>query len=105
MFKGKIAAKTKVCAGLAAFNLVLGGLLILMSFSGPFNLTSVYLGCFYLCIHPLPFLISNCLNLPFGTEGRSGKQESVHNKELDTEKSFIQKPRVLLGFSAENLFT
>ena len=57
-----------------------------------------------LCMHPLPSLISSCLNLPFGTQGRSGRQESDHYKEQGTEKSFIQKPRVLLGFSAENLF-
>ena len=55
MFKGKIAAKAKVCAGLAAFNLVLGVLLILMSFSGPFNLTSVYLGCFCFVYSSPPF--------------------------------------------------
>ena len=25
----------------------------------------------FLCLHPLPYLISSCLNLPFGTQGRS----------------------------------
>ena len=45
------------------------GLLILMSFSGPFNLAS---GGFLAA----PSLISNCLNPPFGTQHRSWRLES-----------------------------
>ena len=40
------------------------GLLILMNFSGPFNLAPCgFLGA--------PSLINNCSDLPFGTKGRS----------------------------------
>ena len=34
-----------------------------------------------LSLHPLPCLISNCLNLPFGTQGRSWRLESVPYKQ------------------------
>ena len=45
------------------------GLLISMSFSGPFNLASGgFLGA--------PPLISNCSNMPFGTQGRSWRLET-----------------------------
>ena len=34
-----------------------------------------------LSLHPLPSLISNSLNLPFGTQGRSWRLESFHYKQ------------------------
>ena len=34
-----------------------------------------------LSLHPLPSLISNCLNLPFGTQGRSWRLECVPYKQ------------------------
>ena len=34
-----------------------------------------------LSLHPLPSLISNCLNLPFGTQGRSWRLKSVPYKQ------------------------
>ena len=34
-----------------------------------------------LSLHPLPSLISNCLNLPFGTQERSWRLESVPYKQ------------------------
>ena len=62
-----------------------GGLLILMSFSGPLNLAS---GGFLAA----PPLICNCLNLPFGNSGkvmeagvlptRNGEQKGLHASEL-----------------------
>ena len=41
-----------------------------------------------LSLHPLPSLINNCLNLPFGTQGRSRRLESVPYKQGtgDTER-------------------
>ena len=41
-----------------------------------------------LSLHPLPSLISNCLNLPFGSQGRSWRLESVPYKQGtgDTER-------------------
>ena len=41
-----------------------------------------------LSLHPLPSLISNCLNLSFGTQGRSWRLESVPYKQgaADMEK-------------------
>ena len=49
---------------------------------GPFFISA----CYFLTVPPwslhlLPFLISNCLHLPFGTQGRSGKLK---------EASFLQ---------------
>ena len=58
---------------------VSGGLLILTSFSGPFNLAS---GSFLAA----PSLISNCSNLPFGTQGRSWRLESCLQEMGDKEK-------------------
>ena len=50
-----------------------------------------------------PFLsqISNCSNLPFGTQGTSWRTESVSYKKRGTRKGLCaQEPhRVLLGFS------
>ena len=31
-----------------------------------------------LCLHPLPSLISNCLNLPLGTQGRSWRLNEAY---------------------------
>ena len=61
------------------------GLLILMSFSGPFNLAS---GGF-LAASPL---ISNCLNLPFGTQGRSWRLEYCLQETGDREASMPGSP-------------
>ena len=36
---------------------------------------------FSLFLHSFPSLISNCLNLPFGTQGRSWRLESVPYKQ------------------------
>ena len=57
-------------------------LLILMSFSGFYNLVlGGFLTASPLSLHPLPSLMSNCLNLPFGTQGRSKRLESVPYKQ------------------------
>ena len=58
------ADKKRGCAGSQVVHL-----LILMSFSGPFNLAS---GGFL----ATPPLIANCSHLPFGTQGRSWRLES-----------------------------
>ena len=70
------------------FNLVSGGLclLILMSFSGPFNLAS---GGFLAA----PPLISNCLNLPFGTQGRSWRLEFCLQETGDKKGFRAQGPQ------------
>ena len=57
--------------------------LILVSFSGPFNLASGgFLGA-----SPL---ISNCSHLPFGTQGRSWRLGS-HLKEMRGQKAFMPR--------------
>ena len=56
-----------------------------------------------LFLHPLPSLISNCLNLPFGTQGRSRRLDEAYF--LQTRNSGHEKPfcpeahRILLSFS------
>ena len=65
----EVADKIRVCAGSQVV-----GLLILVSFSGPFNLASDG----FLAAPPM---ISNCLNLPFGTQGRSWRLESCLQKQ------------------------
>ena len=55
---------------------------------GPYPKAALsFLDC-SLSLHPLPSLISNCLNLPFGTQGRSWRLESVPYKQEmgDTER-------------------
>ena len=44
-----------------------------------------------LVLHPLPFLISNCLNLPFGTQGRSSRLNEAYSLQTrnGTQKGFI----------------
>ena len=79
--------------GLLSFTLISGN--FLMSFSGPFNLAS---GGFLAA----PPLISICSDLPFGTQGRSWRLESVpYKQENGGQKGFCaQEPhRVLLGFN------
>ena len=72
------------------------GLLILMSFSGPFNLAS---GGFLTA----PPLINNSSNLPFGTQGRSWRLESCLQETGDKKGICAQEPhRVLLGFNTTN---
>ena len=57
--------------------------LILVSFSGPFNLASGgFLGA--------SSLISNCSHLPFGTQGRSWRLGS-HLKEMRGQKAFMPR--------------
>ena len=51
----ELLLRLRYVQGLQAFNLVLGGLLILMSFSGSFNLASIYLGCSYFVYASPPF--------------------------------------------------
>ena len=71
--------------GLQSLNLISGGLLILMSFSGPFNLASDgFLAA--------PLLISYCLNLPFGTQGRSWRLESCLQEMGDKRASVTGSP-------------
>ena len=73
--KGGAADKIRVCAGSQVL-----GLLILMSFSGPFNLASGR----FLAASPL---ISNYLNLPFGTQGRSWRLESCLQEMGDQKEA------------------
>ena len=70
--KSGFADKIRVCR-------VSGGLLILRSFSGPFNLASGGLLA-------APPLISNCSNLPFGTQGRSRRLESCLQEMRDKKR-------------------
>ena len=79
--RGFIAIDQGWCWGrpVQALNLVSGGLLILMSFSAPFNLAS---GGFL----ATPPLISNRSNLPFGTQGRSWRLESCLQETGDKKK-------------------
>ena len=72
--------RIRVCAGSQVV-----GLLILMSFSGPCNLA---LGGF---LAALP-LISNCLNLPFGTQARSWRLESCLRETGDKKASVPGSP-------------
>ena len=83
--------------GLHSFNLISGGVLILMSFSGSFNLNSGrFLAAPPLSLHPLPSPTSNCSNLPFGTQGRSWSLESVpYKQEMGDRKASM--PRSLTG--------
>ena len=80
--------------GLHPFNLISGGLLILMSFSGSFNLASGgFLSAPPLSLHPLPSPTSNQLNLPFGIQGRSWRLESVpYKQERDRKASVLRSP-------------
>ena len=48
-----------------------------------------------LSLHPFPSWISNCLNLPFGTQGGSWKPESVSYKKTGDRKAFV--PRSPMG--------
>ena len=55
-----------------------------------------------LSLHPLPSLISNCLNLPLGTQGSSGRLECVTYKREtgDTEGLLcLGAHRALLSFN------
>ena len=61
------------------------GLLILMRFSGPFNLASSG----FLAASPL---ISNRSNLSFGTQGRSWKLESCLQEMRDRKASMPRSP-------------
>ena len=45
------------------------------------RLHSCFLAILSLSLPSLPFLISNCLNLPFGTQQRSWRLESVPYKQ------------------------
>ena len=78
--KGGVADKIRVCAGSQVIHL-----LILMSFSGPFHLAS---GGFLAA----PPLISNCSNLPFGTQGRSWRLESCLQEMGDKKASMPGSP-------------
>ena len=74
---GKSLTRSGCEQGLHFLNLISGGrLLILISFSGPFNLAS---GGFLAA----PPLISNCLESPFGTQGRSWRLESCLQEMVD----------------------
>ena len=47
-----------------------------------------------LSLHPLPSLISNCLNLPLGTQGRSWRLNEAHFLEIRNgghRKSFVPR--------------
>ena len=72
--KGGVVDKIRMCAGSQVVSS-----LILMSFSGPFNLAS---GGFLAA----PPLISNCSNLPSGTQGRSKRLESCRQEMGDKNK-------------------
>ena len=94
--RSRLLVRIRVCAGLYAFNIISGGLLTLMSFSGSFNLASGgFLAVPPLFLHPLPSLISNYLNLPFGTQGRSWRLESVPCKQVTGHRkaSMPRSPR------------
>ena len=58
-----------------------------------------------LCLHSLLSLISNCLNLPFGTEGRSWKLESIPYKQETGDRERVRglEPQsLLLSFNNTN---
>ena len=64
-------------------------------------------GCSLLSLNPLLSLVSNCLNLTFGTQGRSWRLEAggcslfPTNKEQETWKGFYAQDhhRLLLSFT------
>ena len=64
----------------------------------PWGSTAPELHCCFLSVsplslHPLPSLISNCLNLPFGTQGRSWRLESVpYEQEEHGKASVLRRP-------------
>ena len=68
------------------------GLLILMTFSGPFNLAS---GDFLAA----PPLISYCSHLPFGTQERSWRLESWVQEMGDKKASMPRSPTVSFSVS------
>ena len=51
-----------------------------------------------LSLHPLPSLISNCSNMPFGTQGRSWRLESIPYKQKMGGDRKAPMPRILTGF-------
>ena len=56
----------------------------------------LFLGCSSLSLHRLLFLINNCLNLPFGTQERSRRLESVPcYQRWETQKEFRFQDPVL----------
>ena len=62
--------------------------------------------CFFtappLSLHPLPSLISNCLNLPLGTQGSSGRLEFITYKQEMGDTEGLLCPgahRALLSFN------
>ena len=66
-----------------------------MSFSGPFNLPSDGLLA-------APPMISNCSNLPFGTQGRSYRLETVPYKQERGDRK-ASMPRRSTGFCSVSL--
>ena len=62
-----------------------------------------------LFLYPLPFLISNCLNLSFGTQGRSGRLNEAYvlqtrNGEHRTDL-YSRVPGILHSFNSGNWAT
>ena len=76
----------------------------LRGYQEPSSRLYCFLTASLLSLHPLLFLISNCLNLPFETQGRSCRlNESISYKqetERGQQKAFcVQEPHwLLLGF-------
>lgn len=59
--------------------------------------TVVPLDCSSFVSHSLPSLISNCLNLPVGTQGRSAENSEWRIRELrDTGRLCAQEPHNIL---------
>ena len=57
-----------------------------------------------LSLHTLPFLISSCLNLPFGTQGRSWRLESIpFKKETKRKRAKASMPRSPTGSCSVSL--
>ena len=55
-----------------------------------------------LFLHPLPFLISNCLNLPFGTQGMSWRLEGDRNVSMSRRPTgscpYLLLSQIIWGF-------
>ena len=69
-----------------------------MSFSGFYNLVlGSFLTASPLSLHPLASLMNECLNLPFGTQGRSRRLESVPYKQKNGVHGKFSLPRSPTG--------
>ena len=66
----------------------------------------LFLDCSSSSLHPLPSLISNHLNLPFGTQGKSQRLKPIpYKQEMGYTGFCAQEPlRILLNFTNSKFY-